>query len=91
MRFGGVGMAVDARAHFGEVVEVVCRARHQCIARLRDHLSGITALGFRQLGYVLADQLGKIVQQRRTLFCRPSGPGRERRFGRTGEQVAPVS
>ncbi len=45
VRRRGVGVAVDARAHLGEVAEVVGRARHQLLAGLGDHLAGVVGLG----------------------------------------------
>ena len=45
MRRRRVGVAVDAHAHLGEVVEVVGRARHELLLRLRDHLAGVARLG----------------------------------------------
>ena len=43
-----VGVAVDARAHLGEVVEVVGRARHQLLAGLRDRPGRCPRLGARE-------------------------------------------
>jgi hypothetical protein len=44
VRVRRVGVAVDARAHLGEVVEVVGRARHQLLAGLADGLAGVAGL-----------------------------------------------
>ncbi|MPM99776.1 hypothetical protein SDC9_146970 [bioreactor metagenome] len=45
MRGRGVGVAVHAGAHFGEVVKIVGSARHELFAGLRDHLAAIVGLG----------------------------------------------
>ena len=73
-----IGVAVDARAHLGEVVEVVGRARHQLLAGLRDHLAGVLGLGARQLGHVLGDQVADLAHQRGAFGGRPRGPGGKR-------------
>ena len=72
-----VGVAVDARAHLGEVVEVVGRARHQLLAGLRDDLAAVVGLGLRDLGHVRRDQVAQLADQLGALRRGHAGPLRE--------------
>ena len=56
----GVGVAVHAGAHLGEVVKVVRRAWHQLLAGLADGLATVFRLGLGDLGHMLGDQFAQL-------------------------------
>ena len=69
-----IGVAVDARAHLGEVVEVVGRARHQLLAGLGDGLAGVQGLGARDLRNVRGDQVAELAHEPGALGRRAGRP-----------------
>jgi hypothetical protein len=74
-------VAVHPRAHLGEIVEVVGRARHQLFAGLSDDLAAVVGLGLRDLGHVRGDQVAEFADQLGALGCGRGGPFRERFLG----------
>jgi hypothetical protein len=74
-------VAIDPRAHLGEVVEVVGRARHQLLAGLADGLAGVAGFDGRDLGDVPGDQFAELVHHPGALGRRRCGPLRERGLG----------
>ena len=74
-----VGVAVDARAHLGEVVEVVGRPRHELLLRLGDDLTGVAGLGLGQRRHLGGNQIAKLADECGALWRGQAGP-----FGKGG-------
>lgn len=77
-----VAVAVHARAHFGEEVEVVRGAGDQHVAGLVDRQAGVEGFQLGQLRHVLVDQLAEAAHQPGALLGRSVGPFREGLFRR---------
>ncbi|MCY1544535.1 hypothetical protein D9M68_804280 [compost metagenome] len=56
-------MAIHARAHLGEEIEVLGGARNQLLARLRNRQAGIARFQLGQHRHVLVDQLAQPAHQ----------------------------
>ena len=81
VRGRGVGVAVHAGAHFGEVMEVVCRTGDELLASLRDGLAAVVGLGLRDVGHVFGNQVAEFVHQLGAFGRGRVGPFWKRRFG----------
>ena len=76
-----IRIAVDARAHLGEIVEIVRGARHELLACLCNHLAGVARLDVGDFRHVLRDEVAQLHHHGRALGRGQRGPFRKGGLG----------
>ena len=77
----GIGVAINARAHFCKVRKIVSGTRYQLLACLRNGLAAIARFGFGNGGHVFGNQLAQLAHDLGAIGGRCSSPFWKGRFG----------